>query len=80
MTFNTMHYTDLDFGCGGNVENAIDQRIRKIEYSGEWEVRIPHVTATFSTLQDAQEALRLVGSNKGALEDYKDKLRNILDL
>ena len=78
MTFNTMHYKDFD--DANDESQEIDQRISKVSYSEKWEVKLPHVSAYFSTLQDAQEALRLVGSNKGSLEDYKDKLRKILEL
>ena len=76
MTFNTMHYSDFD---DETKEPYIDPRISQTPW-GKWEVDLGSVKGTFSTRRDAEEAIRIGISYKNPLEQYKKKLRKILEL
>lgn len=78
MTFNTMHYSDFE-DDDNEKKPYIDPRISQNRW-GTWEVDLGSVKGTFSTRRDAEEAIRIGISYKDPLEQYKKKIRGILEL
>ena len=73
MILKAMRYSDFEDPNGGK-DLYIDPRITR--WGGKWKIKTPYAGgATFSTLEDAEEALRLAGRQARYIQEYRDKVR-----
>ena len=78
MTFNTMHYKDHDEDQ--NEAKYKDPRIVENRF-GQFEIKLESCWATFSTIRDAEEALRLVaGESSRKANEVRHNIREALGL